>query len=463
MVNTKTVLYVVAILVVLQHVMHFNVVFAQKPNIVFILSDDHRSDQLSCAGHPIVKTPNIDQLAAAGVRFTNMFVTTSICAASRATIFTGMYERGHRYTFGTKPLSQELVDASYPVQLSRAGYLTGFVGKFGVKIEGDAKTMWDYYRPLNRTPYFKKQPDGSKRHATQLIGDKAVQFLQQQSNDKPFCLSISFNAPHAEDADKENHYPVPKIVNGMYDDVKIPIAKLSDPKVFNSQPEFLRNSLNRTRYFWRWDTAEKYAKNMRGYWGMISGVDHVVGRVRAKIDELGFAKNTIIIFTGDNGYYLGQRGFAGKWSHYEESLRVPLVVYDPRVKQSKQVRSEFVLNVDLAATMLGFAGVDIPECYQGRRLNPLVADREVTNWRTDFFCEHLMNAPKRIPKWEGVRGSQWTYARYTEQQPVYEFLHNLVEDPNQLTNYATDPQFKNQLSAMRQRCDELMRDFGDDD
>jgi len=136
---------------------------ADKPNIVFILADDMRWDMMGCAGNPIIKTPNLDSLAKDGVRFKNTFVTTAICAASRASIFTGLYERTHRYTFGTKPITAEHVGISYPVSLRMAGYRTGFVGKFGVGVpRGAAKEMFGSFVPLDRSPYWKKQPDGSE-------------------------------------------------------------------------------------------------------------------------------------------------------------------------------------------------------------------------------------------------------------------------------------------------------------
>ncbi|MCH8148365.1 MAG: sulfatase-like hydrolase/transferase, partial [Planctomycetes bacterium] len=254
----------------------------------------------------------IDRLAREGVRFENAFVTTSICAASRATILTGLYERTHRYTFGKPPIRSQHSGVSYPALLKKAGYRTGFVGKFGVKIGKDQRNaMFDSFAGIGH-PYFKKQPDGSKRHITQIAGDKAIEFLKSCKKDQPFCLSISFNAPHAEDGDKKNHFPWPKAVDGLYDDVKIPAPRLSDPKIFESQPDFLKKSLNRQRWFWRWDTPEKYQRNVRAYYRMISGVDHVMGRVLDELKTLGFEKNTVILFSGDNGYYKGSRGFAGK-------------------------------------------------------------------------------------------------------------------------------------------------------
>ncbi|NQT12518.1 MAG: sulfatase-like hydrolase/transferase, partial [Planctomycetes bacterium] len=184
-----------------------------RPNILFFLVDDQRNDTLGCAGHPILETPTVDRLAETGVRFANMFVTTSICAASRASIFTSLHERTHRFTFGTPPISELHTGASYPAVLRKHGYRTGFIGKFGVGVAGDGKSaMFDYFQPIGRNPYLKKQPDGTLRHESELAGDRAIEFLQSNPTDRPFCLSVSFNAVHAEDADKRpgiGHYPWP--------------------------------------------------------------------------------------------------------------------------------------------------------------------------------------------------------------------------------------------------------------
>lgn len=432
------------------------------PNIIFFLSDDQNAGFMGCAGHPILKTPIMDQLAREGVRFDNMFVTTSICAASRASILTGLYERTHRYTFGTPPLQPQFAMNSYPAVLKRAGYRTGFVGKLGVGIpEPVRKEMFDSIVTLNRSPYFKKQPDGSLRHLSEITGDTAIEFLKNCKKEQPFCLSVSFNAPHAEDNDKENPYPWPKAMDGLYDDVDIPAPRLSEPAIFESQPEFLKKSLNRERWFWRWDTPEKYQRNVRAYYRMISGIDNVMGRVLKEAEKLGFADSTVVIFSGDNGYYKGQRGFAGKWSHYEESLRVPLIIYDPRSKQAltNRVASLTALNLDIPATILSYSGAQIPQTYHGRSLQGVVEGTETAEWRKDFFCEHLMNHPA-IPKYEGIRDERFVYARYFQQQPVFEFLHDLKTDPDQLKNLASSPEYIDVLRAMRKRCDEVRDSLG---
>lgn len=433
-----------------------------RPNIIFFLSDDQRADFMGCAGHPILKTPTMDGLAAQGVRFANMFVTTSICAASRASIFTGLHERTHLFTFRTPPIARRYTAESYPALLRAAGYRTMFVGKFGVSVEkGERERMFDDFQPLNRSPYIKKQPDGTTRHVTEIAGDRAIEFIRSCPAGQPFCLSVSFNAPHAEDADKVNHYPWPASVDGLYDDVEIPPPRLSDPKIFESQPEFLKRSLNRQRWFWRWDTPEKYQRNVRAYYRMISGVDRVMARVLEEVRRLGRQDSTVVIFSGDNGYYKGARGFAGKWSHYEESLRVPLIVFDPRAADSLRGRvvEAMALNIDIPATILEYAGVGVPSSYPGRSLVPWIQGRQPEAWRSDFFCEHLMEHDA-IPKYEGVRGERYVYARYFEQKPAFEFLHDLRADPDQLRNIAGDDAHATVLEKMRARCDELRDRYG---
>ena len=222
----------------------------------------------------------------------------------------------------------------------------------------------------------------------------------------------------------------------------------------------LKDSINRDRYFWRWDTPDKYQSNIRAYFRMITGIDNVVGRVREALAEQGLAENTIIVYSADNGYYMGDRGFAGKWSHYEQSLRVPLIIYDPRLPTDKTGRNvqNLAVNFDLPATFVDWAGVDKPESYDGRSLRPLVEAQQPEDWRRDFFCEHVVLAPTLT--WEGVRGERYVYARYFDQDPDSEFLHDLKTDPDQLKNLVNDEAHKEVLQQMRDRCDELVAQYG---
>ena len=437
-----------------------------RPNILFFLVDDQRNDTLGCAGNEIVKTPTIDRLAAEGVRFENMFVTTAICAASRASIITGKTERTHGYTFGKPPISKTDIATSYPAVLRKAGYRTGMIGKFGVNVadrKASLEQMYDYFKPVGRSPYFHKMPDGTLRHETELCGDAAIEFIKSGDSSQPFCLQVSFNATHAEDTDLRpgiGHYPWPKAVDGMYEKGVIPSPRLGDKKYFEAAPDFLRDSMNRDRFFWRWDTPEKYDTNMRAYFRMTSGVDNTIARVIKALKEQGLADNTVIVYSADNGYYLGDRGFAGKWSHYEQSLRVPLIVFDPRVSKEERGRlaGDMVLNLDLAPTFLRLAGCEVPKSYQGRSLVPILDDRPVANWRNDFYCEHLMEHP-RIPKWQGVHGQRYVYANYFAQQPPCEMLYDLENDPGQLVNLANDPEEKEVLATMRKRLEEYKKSF----
>jgi len=425
---------------------------SKKPNIVFILTDDQRFDNLSCYGNKLIKTPHLDTLAEQGTRFSEMFVTTSICATSRASIFSGLNETTHGFTFGKPPVSEKIMNSSYPILLRKNGYKTGFTGKFGVRLAKNKekiKEMFDVYKSFGGPRHY-KQKDGSLRHSTELNGDNACDMMEQ-FKDGPFCISVSFGATHAVDGNKkpgDGHFPWPKATNGMYEDITFPTPLHDTEEYRKTLPEFFTNpdtSMNRFRYYWRWDEPEKFQINMRAYARMTTGIDNVVGRMRAKLKELKLDQNTIIIYTADNGFFMGNRGFAGKWSHWEESLRVPLIIHDPRNTKT-QVSKKISLNIDLTPTILEYAGIEIPKHYQGRSLKGIVDGKAPAAWRTSFFCEHHMNN-KQIPKWEGIRNERFTYAHYYERD--YEFFHDREKDPQQLRNLINDPEYKPIIEKMR--------------
>ena len=432
-----------------------------RPNVVFVLADDMRWDMMGCAGNPIIKTPHLDALARDGVRFENAFVTTAICAASRASILTGLHERTHRYTFGTKPVTAQHVAISYPVLLRKAGYRTGFVGKFGIGVPpGGAKEMFDSFVPLDRNPYWKKQPDGTEKHLTDIEGEKAVEFINACKPNEPFCLSVSFNAPHAEDNDPKQYF-WQKEVDDLYRDTKFPVPKTMTDEFFEAHPAFLKETESRVRFKWRFDEPKKYQEMVAGYYRMISGVDLVVGRIRAALKAKALDENTVIVFTADNGYFLGERGFADKWYIYEHSIRVPLLVFDPRAAKADRGRvvSRMALNVDVSPTLLELAGVAVPKEVQGRSLAPLLKGEVPRDWRTDFFYEHLFER-KNIPKSEGVRTERYTYVRWFEQKPVVEELYDHVADFEQVTNLIADPKFADVRDALRKRTTDLRDQYG---
>jgi choline-sulfatase len=245
----------------------------------------------------------------------------------------------------------------------------------------------------------------------------------------------------------------------MYEDVAMPAPRLNDPEIFENLPDFLQTTIARERFFWRWNTPQKYETNLRAYYRMVSGIDAAIGRFMAAIEQAGLAENTIIVYSSDNGFHMGNRGLAGKWSHFDESLRVPLIISDPRVPAAQQgkVSDALVLNLDLPSTFLDWAGVPVPEHYQGDSLRPIVEGQRPADWRTETFHEHFA-VRHRIPAWEGLRTERFKYARYFDHD--YEFLHDLKNDPDELTNLVTDPAFAATLETLRQRTAEVVAEFG---
>jgi len=433
----------------------------EQPNLLFIITDDQRFDMMGVV-NPMLQTPNMDRLATQGIRFEHAFVTTPICAASRASLLTGLVERTHGYTFGTPPLADELLDRSYPALLRDAGYRTGMVGKFGVKTEaGATERLFDVFEPFAAAPYIREAEDGTMRHLSDITTERAIEFLRSSNSAAPFALTLSFNAPHADDGD-ERQFIWPEALDDLYSGVTLPEPPLSDPAFFEALPEFQKEaSLNRVRWYWRFDTPEKAEQMTKGYLRMISGVDAGIGRVLDELETLGLAENTVIILMGDNGFFLGERGYAGKWTPHELSIRVPLVVFDPRANPTARglLPSEPVLNIDIAPTLLDLAGIEVPSSVQGRSLLPFLEGDAPSDWRTDFFVEHLFDHPQ-ISKHEGVRGERYKYARYFEQEPVYEELYDIRDDPNEAINLAGNPQYLQILNELRGRTDELQAEYG---
>lgn len=445
----------------------------KPPNILFLMTDNQRWDALGCSGNPIIQTPNVNRLAAHGAYFPDAFATTPICAASRASIFTGLYRRQHDFTFRQPPFRTEFTDISYPTLLRQAGYYTGFIGKFGIdsdqkrNLEKEEKTLakmfdrfdhhcqnWSSYPGEG---YWIKGENGSEKHLTEILGDKAIDFLRSRPQDQPFCLSLSFNAPHARDRDPQHYHP-PEEEEHLYDGENIPQPGPTDPAFFESLPEFLRENESRKRWHTRWDTPENYQRTVKGYWGMITGVDRIVGSLIEELERLGVADNTVIFYTSDHGFLIGERGYSDCWLLYENSMRVPLVIYDPRADESAQgiVCDQMALNIDFSPTILELAGIEVPEIVHGRSLLPLIRG-ERPEWRLDFFCEHLFTTPEVIiPRCEGVRSCKWKYIRYIDEDPVYEEVYDLEKDPEEVENLRDNPAYAGELERLRNRCDALL-------
>ena len=434
-----------------------------KPNIIFILTDDQRFSALGYAGNPLAHTPEMDKLARTGTYFRKGMVTTPICAASRASILSGMYERTHRYSFQTGPIRDEYMQTAYPTVLKQAGYYTGFYGKLGVKYD-KADPLFDVIEDYDRNTkypdrrgYFYKTLGKDTVHLTRYTGQKGIDFIKSVSTKKPFCLSLSFSAPHAHD-NAPGQYFYDEQTAHLLDNETVPPPALGDDNYFNAQPEAVRKGFNRLRWTWRFDTPEKYQRMVKGYYRMIAGVDLEIAKIRAQLRQQGLDKNTIIIVMGDNGYFLGERQLADKWLLYDNSVRVPLIIYDPRTPTHRDV-DDMALNIDVPATLADLAGARQPAAWHGRSLLPIVSGRANRIDRDTVLIEHLWEF-KDIPPSEGVRTKQWKYFRYVNEKTLEE-LYDLQADPQEITNLARNDAYKTVLTKLRGATDRLARTFSD--
>jgi len=423
---------------------------ATAPNIIFLLADDQRWDALGVAGNSVIKTPNLDRLAREGYYFRRSYVTTPICAISRATIFSGQYARRHGIVSFATPFSDSALAQTYPLLLQKAGYRTGFIGKYGV---GNKMPVgaYDYWRGFDgQGNYAARDAQGKPIHLTDLMGQQMDEFLQGNPTGKPFCLSVSFKAPHAQDAAKPE-FPYAERFASIYNDKTLKRPTAAQDKYYRQFPDWFRNNdQNESRIRWvrRFATDSMFQQTTKSYFRLITGIDDVVGNLRKALKERGLDKNTVIVYTSDNGFYEGEYGFADKWYGHELSIRVPLIVYDPRqAAWHGRTTDQYTLNIDLAPTLLTLAGVPVPSQMQGRSLTQLMDNRNgaplKTPWRTEFFFEHLINIPAVfIPQSEGVLSANKKYVHYFNvRQPAdsYEEVYDLKADPQELVNLATQP------------------------
>ncbi len=433
---------------------------ADRPNIIYLMTDDQRFDSMGCMGNPIIQTPNLDEMAKEGVVFDNAFVTTAICMTSRACVLTGQYAARHGiWEFG-KDLTPTQLSETYIGQLEAAGYRTGFIGKWGVGDPKSADAVIDFNRGFpGQSRYFEgnvKQKKG--RHLTAKMGDQALEFIEGCHPDQPFHLSVSFKAPHCQDSTDilSDQFPSDKAFTSLYQDVTIPMPYTASAEYHDRMPDFIKNSMNRDRWAVRFRSPARYQQSVKDYYRLITGVDAVVGRIREELRANGFDKNTVIIFTSDHGFFLGEYGFAGKWTPHDISIRVPLVVYDPTRESEMLRRTEMTLGIDMAPTILDYAGIDPPEGMQGVTLKPLIEGNESAKWRDSFFYEHWFTAGGRIVPSEGVRDVRWKYGRYLVPEKIeegesrWEELFDLRADPNETLNLASDPAYATVLKQQRE-------------
>lgn len=431
----------------------------KPPNILFMLADDHRWDALGCMGNNVIHTPHLDKLGEDGVIFENHFTTTPICCASRASYMLGQYAGTTGIYDFVKPLSPEQVSSTYWMHLKRAGYRVGFIGKFGV-----GKTMpsssFDYWKGFpGQGDYYPEGPEGP--HLTHVIRGQAKEFIRS-SKGLPFCLSISFKSPHVQDQSPEQYLPATETLE-LYKDVKIPAISRAPESDINRLSIALQHSESRRRWGVRFATDALYQESVKGYYRLISGIDAVVADLRETLSEQGLADNTIIIYSADHGISNGEHGLAGKWYPYEEHIRMPLLVYDPRQPASARGtrRRAMTLNIDLHPTMLELAGLNPPPSVEGQSLAGLI-QKEDPNFRSLFFIEHHFPDGGWIPSSEGIRTERWKYiywtghaapltpypAPYTMGAAPYEELYDLANDPYETHNLINEPHVSHQQHAL---------------
>ncbi|MGJ8644680.1 MAG: sulfatase family protein [Luteolibacter sp.] len=421
--------------------------FAEKSNVVILYADDWRFDTLGIAGNPVVKTPNLDALAEDGFRFTHACVTTSICGVSRASLFTGQWMSRHgNRSFKAFDTPWE---ETYPGLLREAGYFTGHVGKW--HNNPFPKNRFDFAR-VYAGKHWINEKDGNQIHVTKKNENDALEFLKTRKGDEPFVLTLAFFATHAEDGNPKQFLPQPESMS-LYEDVVIPVPKTATDEAFRKLPEFIDDkNEGRNRWRWRFDTPEKYQTMMKNYYRLATEVDATCGKVIAELKAQGLYENTLIIFTGDNGYYHGEHGLADKWYPHEESIRVPLIIRDPEMPDEMRGKTDdrFVLNVDLAPTILAAAGIDVPETMQGRDLAPIYLGGDVEDWRTDFFYEHPTHRNKEfIPASEALVTKDWKYFYWPDFDR--EQLFHVSEDPFEENDVIANPEYSGVLVEMRER------------
>jgi arylsulfatase A-like enzyme len=447
---------------------------AEKPNILFIFSDDHAEQAISAYGSKVNKTPNIDRLATEGARFTNSFVTNSICTPSRATLLTGQYSHLNGVpVFNRFDGSRDHVAK----QLRAGGYHTGMIGKWHLGSDPTGFDRWivlpgqgAYWNPTLLVPGHKLTIKG---HTTDITGDLGVEWIETRPKDKPFFLMLHQKAPHRKwQPDERNMalfkdktFPEPET---LFDDYATRPTALPENKQTIAR-DLDKRDIKETppaglegRELIKW----KYQRYMQDYLACVQGVDDNVGKVLDYLEKNGLAKNTIVIYSADNGWYLGEFGLYDKRFMYEPGLRVPLLAKGPGIKAGI-TPSEFVANIDLAPTFLDLAGLPIPESMQGRSLAPLLRGESPDDWRKSIYYRYYHSpGHHNTAAHYGVRTATHKLIYYWKKD-AYE-LFDLTKDPLEQHNMlfseeeAKSPEVANIFAELKAEIVRLQKEFKDD-
>lgn len=433
---------------------------APRPNFVLMMADDHRWDAMSCEGNPIVKTPHMDRIAGEGARFRNMFVINALCAPSRATFMTGLYthsngvidNKGSKIRPGVPWL---------PELLRSAGYEVAFCGKSHVPDNFRDRT-WDYYfgyRGQGRyhNPVIAEGVGGKdvvhEGYMDDVVTSKAIEWLKGKRG-KPFCLFLWFKAPHRSWDRAPRH-------KDLFKDVTVPKPSTFDLDAQGcpGKPAAFRDADNRIGHPNHKDvpSLDKFVKD---YLATVTAVDENIGRVFKTLEGIGKLDDTVMLHTGDNGFFMGEWNRFDKRFMHEVSIRVPLIVRYPRLIKAGSRPEPMALNIDLAPTVLDFAGAPVPKEMHGRSLVPVLKG-DSPGWRKDWYYEYYeFPGPHSVKKNRGVRTERYKLIHYYNDPQEYE-LYDLQKDPEERVNLADDPGHADLRKQLLGRIDALRRETGD--
>lgn len=444
-----------------------------RPNVVFILTDDQRWDQLSCAGHPFLQTPHLDRIAAEGARFRNMFVTTSLCSPSRASYLSGLYAHSHRVLDNFTDFPQDL--PSFPRRLHEEGYETAYIGKWHMGEEDDRpRPGFDYWAShKGQGTYYDCtfNINGTRRvlegYYTHRVTELAVEWLKKDHR-RPFLLILGHKAPHTPFTPEQRYLH-------SYDHVRIKYP--ASAFQLDDKPAWIRQRLVtwhgiygpifgfRENYP---DTSaegvKEFAQFVRAYTATLRSVDDSTGRIYQALKETGRLDDTLLLFAGDNGFLLGEHGMTDKRTMHEPSIRVPLVARYPRLIPPGKLIDQMVLNIDLAPSILDICGARPLENIHGRSWKPLLTGRS-EGWRTAWYYEY--NYEKQFPYTPNVRGvrtEQWKYVHYphgdgSPDRHMAELYH-LAADPGERHNLIADPACAEKREELKALLQQLMEQAG---
>ena len=448
----------------------------RRPNVLFMMTDDQRADAMSCAGNKILKTPNMDRIAAGGVRFTEGFATNPLCSPSRGTILTGLYTHAHGVTTnqGQSHFFKPGV-VTYPMLQQKAGYHTAMVGKWHIATlpTGLGFDHWCilpgqgvYHDPAMIANGGRVQFRG---YVDDIIADQALETLRSRPKNKPFSMICNFKAPH------RSWEPAQRFEK-MYEDMAMP-----EPPTFNtdlsSRPTGIRNSdlqiADMPDFARRGVPASlpkalrkplNYQQFVKNYYRVLLGVDENVGRILDYLDKEGLAENTIIVYTGDNGFFMGEYGMFDKRLMYEPSVRVPMLARYPGGWKGGRVDGRnMVLNNDVAHTFLDYCGIERPAHMKnhGESWRPIL-DNPSAAWRDSWLYEYFeYPGPHCAPIGRGVRTKRYKLIHYIQNPQGHEFF-DLEKDPEERRSLYDDPAYKTQVAALSKELERL-RDVTNDD